>query len=53
MDKRVYKRILSEGGNMQYDVTWCEDCEYFVHADMGGKGWCERKGGRAWKQLNF
>lgn len=23
-----------------YEVIWCEDCNYFGHADMGGEGKC-------------
>ena len=26
---------------MQYNVIWCEDFEYFSHADIGGNGWCD------------
>ena len=37
---------------MQYDVIWCEDCEYFSNVDMGGNGWCDTYEKATWYGCN-
>ena len=34
--------------DFEKDVLWCEECEYFGHADMGGEGACDFDGHDTW-----
>jgi hypothetical protein len=34
------------------DPVWCEDCNSFGHADIGGEGWCDAYNKSTWYGCN-